>query len=1428
GDDIFGLSAGDHRGTVIDGGDGNDLIQLAAMEGVASLMGVSFTNVEGLDGNNQMAGIDGDFDLGIFASVQDLAGVQGGVNDDRLTADLDGVHFDGGEGTDTLVLGGSIFDHAITDGGIGAATITLPGGEVLSVANVEAIEFDDYTWSLDGSGNGPLTTGESYALTEGDDLRIAAADLMANDRDLQDEAFSITSVTSEGGLIVSLDGGDVVVDASGVGVDDLAVGETRDETFTYTVTNARGATSTQSVTVTVTGINDAPVAADHAVATDEDTLRTGNLMDQVTDADTGAVVTVTGLTGGVEDNGTFTATLASGAVVTLAANGDYTYDPRGAFDALAEGAAATDSFSFEVTDNEGATDTATITIDLTGVNDGPASHEVRATGVARGELDVPVEGALLVGASDPDGDDALVELHNLANGTQVAGSNGGTFTLNADGSYSFDAGEDFDHVLYGESVETAAEFQVRDGEGKVSTARVVVDVEGPDRAPTIEGDGRFGGIIGAEDFAAQSETRLEHSFEQQGSVNVVDELIARLDEASGFDLNSLLDVTLLDINKRIDVKSEGGVGTTITMTDIDAPEGVIAPIFDDVLEAGVDAAQFLTGVLPLDFGAVELTPTFEAQIGLDVDLGWDIDLPTLGRTTFFQPVGLDFSAPTTVEAGEAFVLTSDNLVSETPTAVSETLGLGAFSVKAGFAMPETSVTGIGFDVRSSDFGPFDLGGLAQTSIALQHEFTLEETMETAKSLAVKAVDAIAAIAGNSLPVDPADLLDTILSLDVSNIIDGLFNSNFDFTQLLDLVTNGGSPQDILSGIMDMLLELSEAGAEAYDTVSLGGVPVTDREVYDMAINAKFNDFDGYDDNGTGYFELDGGVRVTAEQVDVVAAVRDVYSKVNNLRTVIQELGVAPVDGLEAAFDIPVGNVEEITEFGGDTGHTLVTKADGTQKIQLVQKTDLVSLDVDFQALQKGMMQAIVDLVADAAASNPAMAQAGGAASAMQAYLAFADAIEGIATDGVRFEMSLNPAALVANMANAFYDVINLFGKGVDAIVPGDIYSEIAHIDETDALDALDDALSFTNAQMSNVFDALESLIDMPLSVLNTVIGVLDTAYDAIAGVALEGVSILSGNILNGINSAIGALESAAGVEIRIPIPFSDPIVIKPLEALLSVPIAVMKGFKAVLEAGVSAVNSLDQIISDITDGVQGLIDDMIATDLGAIFDTVLDVMKTEMLNLAEGASMSLSAAVNPISLGLSADLSVTQIAEFDPDEVAVTYSFDGYDVDTVVGNSVGFYAPDVADGTVLDGQATYSFSGDADYKYRVGLDVLPQIEIFGVKLDGDIMLGKGPDGHKLDFDAAYALAKNGTFEEGNPLSHVDEALLELPFEFLDQKADELMGTIYDQIGLNLPFGGGVEDGELVLFQVNDVEIDEFQFNDLVQDFQVTVSDTDIV
>ncbi|WP_157888301.1 Ig-like domain-containing protein, partial [Neptunicoccus sediminis] len=104
--------------------------------------------------------------------------------------------------------------------------------------------------------------------------------------------------------------------------------------------DGNGGTDTQTVTVTVDAVNDAPVAQAGTASGDEDTVISGRVAASDVDGDT--------LTFALATDG------ANGAV-TMAADGSYSYTPDGDFN-------GSDSFTYTVSDGNGGTDAQTVTI----------------------------------------------------------------------------------------------------------------------------------------------------------------------------------------------------------------------------------------------------------------------------------------------------------------------------------------------------------------------------------------------------------------------------------------------------------------------------------------------------------------------------------------------------------------------------------------------------------------------------------------------------------------------------------------------------------------------------------------------------------------------------------------------------------------------------------------------------------------------------------------------------------------------------------------------------------------------------------------------------------------------------------------------------------------------------------------------------------
>ena len=153
----------------------------------------------------------------------------------------------------------------------------------------------------------------------------------------------------------------------------LNVGGTLTDTFTVHTQDG----TAQQVTVTINGANDAPVAVnDTNTITAGNGPITGNLLANDSDPENDTL-TVTNLINDASGGGTITVDGTYGEVVVSEATGHYTYTlgvtpgETAAVAALAAGAPGQDDFIYTVSDGNGGTANAHLTISITGANDAP-------------------------------------------------------------------------------------------------------------------------------------------------------------------------------------------------------------------------------------------------------------------------------------------------------------------------------------------------------------------------------------------------------------------------------------------------------------------------------------------------------------------------------------------------------------------------------------------------------------------------------------------------------------------------------------------------------------------------------------------------------------------------------------------------------------------------------------------------------------------------------------------------------------------------------------------------------------------------------------------------------------------------------------------------------------------------------------------------
>lgn len=285
-----------------------------------------------------------------------------------LTVGSDGVFtYDQGVAFDGLSAGeegADSFTYTISDG---AAETTATASIAILGANDAPIAFDDAFSVLEGA----VVTGDLGADNG------AGADA---DPDTADQALSLIALNGQGDLTQTLSSGAIVTLTPDGGLtyqtnnafDQLREGEVASDSFSYVISDGV-ATDEATVTLTITGVNDAPIARPDTFATDEDTLLTGLFLladnGQGADSDVDGETLTLSAIGGVAVVAGDVVTLASGAKVTLGEDGAISYDPNGAFEALEDGETAIDSFAYQITDGAGASAEAEALIEIAGQTD---------------------------------------------------------------------------------------------------------------------------------------------------------------------------------------------------------------------------------------------------------------------------------------------------------------------------------------------------------------------------------------------------------------------------------------------------------------------------------------------------------------------------------------------------------------------------------------------------------------------------------------------------------------------------------------------------------------------------------------------------------------------------------------------------------------------------------------------------------------------------------------------------------------------------------------------------------------------------------------------------------------------------------------------------------------------------------------------------
>ena len=203
------------------------------------------------------------------------------------------------------------------------------------------------------------------------------------------------------------------------------------------------------VMLTGTPPNNTPTALADSANTSEDMVVNIDVLSNDDDVD-GDALTVDSVT--QPGNGS----------VVINADETVAYTPAGNFN-------GSDSFDYTVSDGQGGTDTASVTVGVTAVNDAPAATVDSAS--TSEDLAVTID--VLSNDDDVDGDTLTVD--------SVTQPGNGSVVINADKTVAYTPASNFNGT-------DSFDYTVADGQGGTDTASVTVGVTAVNGAPTAAGD----------------------------------------------------------------------------------------------------------------------------------------------------------------------------------------------------------------------------------------------------------------------------------------------------------------------------------------------------------------------------------------------------------------------------------------------------------------------------------------------------------------------------------------------------------------------------------------------------------------------------------------------------------------------------------------------------------------------------------------------------------------------------------------------------------------------------------------------------------------------------------------------------------------------------------------------------------------------------
>ncbi|MGQ0700640.1 MAG: tandem-95 repeat protein [Panacagrimonas sp.] len=349
---------------------------------------------------------------------------------------------------------------AILVAGPSSGTLSLnPNGSFRYTPNANFSGTDSFTYrASDGTAQSnpatvsltvgpvndpPVATGNTFSTSEDTALNIAAPGVLGNDSD--PDGTALTAI-----LVAGPANGTLILNPNGSFVYTPSTNFSGSNSFTYQASDGTAQSNVVTVNITVTPVNDAPVAGPNSFSTNEDTALN---------------IAAPGVLAGDSDpdGNPLTAVLVAGpasGTLNLSPNGSFSYTPAANFSGSV-------SFTYRASDGTAQSNLATVNLTVNAVNDPPVAVNNSFSTNEDTVLNIAAPG-VLAGDSDPDGNPLTAVL--------VAGPASGTLNLLANGGFSYTPVENFNGSV-------SFTYRASDGTAQSNVATVTLTVNAANDPP---------------------------------------------------------------------------------------------------------------------------------------------------------------------------------------------------------------------------------------------------------------------------------------------------------------------------------------------------------------------------------------------------------------------------------------------------------------------------------------------------------------------------------------------------------------------------------------------------------------------------------------------------------------------------------------------------------------------------------------------------------------------------------------------------------------------------------------------------------------------------------------------------------------------------------------------------------------------------------